>query len=83
MENKKNYKRKLSGTVISNKCNKTITVSVSKKIKHARYDKYVSISKKYYAHDEINSAKIGDVVTIIESKPISKLKRWELYRTEK
>ncbi|MBF0359658.1 MAG: 30S ribosomal protein S17 [Oligoflexia bacterium] len=82
MENTRSYKRKLNGTVVSDKCDKMIVVSVSRKIRHSRYDKYVSVSKKYYAHDEDNSAKVGDVVTIIESRPMSKLKRWKLYKAE-
>ncbi|MBA4274597.1 MAG: 30S ribosomal protein S17 [Alphaproteobacteria bacterium] len=69
-------KRILQGTVVSDKCDKTVTVKVERKIRHPLYNKIIRRSKKYAAHDETNSCKIGDVVRIIESKPISKSKRW-------
>ena len=69
-------KRLLEGLVVGDKGNKTVTVSVTRRIKHPIYKKVVTQSKKYYAHDEDNRSKIGDKVTIQESKPISKLKRW-------
>ena len=69
-------KRILSGTVVSSNNNKTITVKVTRRIKHKLYKKIISLSKKYHAHDEDNIYKVGDIVQIIESKPISKLKSW-------
>ena len=69
-------KRTLSGTVISSNSNKTIVVKVTRRIKHKLYKKIISRSKKYHAHDEKNEFKVGDIVSIIESKPISKLKSW-------
>lgn len=72
------YKRKLRGVVVSNKSDKTIVVKVERKFKHPIYSKFVTQSKKFHAHDGQNAAKEGDSVTIIESKPISKLKKWEL-----
>ena len=69
-------KKVLQGTVISNKQDKTITVLVERKIKHPMLKKIIKRSKKYSAHDEENKFKSGDKVKIIESKPISKLKRW-------
>ncbi len=69
-------KRVLQGTVVSDKCDKTVTVKVERKIRHPLYNKIIRRSKKYAAHDENNSCKIGDVVRIIESAPISKSKRW-------
>ena len=69
-------KRILSGTVVSSNSNKTIIVSVTRKVKHKLYKKIINRSKKYHAHDEDNKFKIGDKVSIIESKPISKLKSW-------
>ena len=69
-------KRILSGTVVSSKSDKTIVVKVTRRVKHKLYKKIISLSKKYYAHDEDNSFKIGDTVKIMESKPISKLKTW-------
>jgi len=69
-------KRILTGTVVSSNANKTIVVKVTRRVKHKLYKKIISQSKKYHAHDENNSFKIGDSVRIIESKPISKLKTW-------
>ena len=71
-------KRILSGVVISSNSNKTITVSVTRRIKHKLYKKIIRQSKKYHAHDEKNEFGIGDTVSIIESKPISKLKKWKV-----
>lgn len=70
--------RTFTGTVSSNKCDKTITVVVTTYKKHALYNKRVISSKKFTAHDELNQAKIGDVVTIVECRPISRLKRFRL-----
>ena len=69
-------KRILSGVVVSTASNKTISVDVTRRIKHKLYKKIIRQTKKYHAHDEDNQFKIGDNVSIIESKPISKLKRW-------
>ena len=71
-------KKVLKGKVTSSKNNKTIVVEVTRKFKHPFYAKVISRSKKYHAHDEKNKYKIGDVVKIIETKPISKLKTWEV-----
>ena len=72
-------KRTLKGTVVSAAGEKTIVVSVERRVKHPMYSKFVSRTKKYHAHDEKNVAAEGDVVTIIESRPHSKLKKWELF----
>jgi small subunit ribosomal protein S17 len=69
-------KRVLQGTVVSDKAAKTVTVKVERKIKHPLYNKIIRRSKKYAAHDETNACKIGDTVRIVESKPMSKTKRW-------
>ena len=69
-------KRILSGIVVSSNLNKTIVVNVTRRIKHKLYKKIIRRSKKYHVHDENNSFKIGDNVSIIESKPISKQKKW-------
>ena len=69
-------KRILSGTVVSSNSNKTIVVKVTRRVKHKLYKKIISRSKKYHAHDEQNTFKIGDEVKIAETKPISKLKTW-------
>ena len=71
-------KKVLKGKVTSSKNNKTIVVEVTRKFKHPFYAKVISRSKKYHAHDEKNKYKKGDLVKIIESKPISKLKTWQV-----
>ena len=70
--------RTVSGQVVSNKGNKTITVLVERKVKHPLYGKFVKRSTKLHAHDENNECQIGDTVTIKESRPISKTKTWNL-----
>ncbi len=69
-------KRVLSGTVVSSGSNKTIVVKVTRRVKHKLYKKIISRSKKYHAHDDKNEFKVGDIVSIIETRPISKLKTW-------
>lgn len=76
-ENSKTQKR-LTGIVVSNKMKKTITVLVERKIKHAVYGKYIIKSTKYHAHNEDNIVKIGDLVSIEQCRPVSKLKSWKL-----
>ena len=68
----------LTGTVVSDKMNKTAVVLLEKKVKHPKYGKYVKKSTKYKVHDQDNVCKIGDVVTITEVRPISKNKSWKL-----
>ena len=69
-------KRLLSGVVVSSNSNKTIIVEVTRRVRHKLYKKIIKRAKKYHAHDENNTFKKGDNVTIQESKPISKLKSW-------
>jgi len=69
-------KKILSGTVVSNKPNKTIIVKVTRQVKHPLYKKIIRKSKNYFAHDEENNFNIGDKVKIQESKPFSKKKTW-------
>jgi small subunit ribosomal protein S17 len=71
-------KKILKGKVTSSKSNKTIVVEVKRRFKHPFYEKVISRSKKYHAHDEKNKFKEGDDVEIIECKPISKKKTWEV-----
>jgi small subunit ribosomal protein S17 len=66
------------GVVVGNKADKSITVRVQRQIMHAKYGKIVRLSKKYCAHDEKNECSIGDTVKIMETRPISKTKRWRL-----
>ncbi len=71
-------KRVLQGVVVSDKTDKTIVVRVERRFKHPLYGKYVRASKKYHAHDEDNACKVGETVRIVECRPYSRLKRWEL-----
>ena len=74
-------KRKVKiGVVVSNKMQKTITVSVEKLVQHPKYKKYVHQVSKFKAHDEKNEAKIGDRVEIMETRPLSKNKTWRLLK---
>jgi small subunit ribosomal protein S17 len=66
------------GVVVSNKMNKTIVVSVVRQVSHAAYGKFVRRTKKFYAHDESSQCGVGDRVRIVETRPISKLKRWKV-----
>ena len=77
------FKRTLTGEVVSDKTTKTIVVKVERKTMHPKYNKFVTTSKKYHVHDEKERASVGQAVTIIESKPYSKLKRWELVSISK
>lgn len=70
--------RTITGTVVSNKMDKTIVVSVDTYKSHPKYHKKYKVTKKFYAHDENNACNIGEVVTILESRPLSKNKRWVL-----
>jgi small subunit ribosomal protein S17 len=71
-------KRTLSGKVVKDQNDKTIVVLVKRRYKHPFFGKVMTSSKKYHAHDEKNKFKVGDEVQIIESKPYSKMKRWEI-----
>jgi len=77
METRRLRKERI-GVVSSNKMDKTVTVSIKYKEKHPIYGKFVSKTKKYHAHDEKNDCNIGDTVKIMETRPLSKLKRWRL-----
>ena len=78
MENEKKRVRTVSGKVVSNKMDKSITVLTERRIKHPFYGKYMSKSWKLHAHDENNQCAIGDLVTIRECRPLSKTKSWTL-----
>lgn len=75
--------RELMGQVVSDKMNKTIVVQVERKVKHPLYGKYVRKFSKMYAHDEENVCRLGDVVLIKQSRPLSKTKRWVLVEVVK
>ncbi|ACB09729.1 MAG TPA: 30S ribosomal protein S17 [Thermotoga sp.] len=73
-------RKRLTGIVVSDKMDKTVVVAVEKLVQHTIYKKYVKRTKKYHAHDERNECKIGDVVEIEETRPLSKTKRWRVVR---
>ena len=79
----RNLRRSIQGVVVSNKNDKTIAVLVETHKKHAKYGKRVKYRKKYYAHDEKNEAKVGDVVTIMETRKLSATKRFRLVSIDK
>ena len=72
------HRKERKGFVLKDKMNKTIVVGVERTFRHATYGKVVKRMKKYHVHDEKNEAKAGDFVRIMETRPISKLKRWRL-----
>ncbi len=71
-------RKEQSGTVISNKMQSTVVVRVERLFSHPRYKKYIRRRKNFYAHDEKNRCKIGDTVRIVETRPLSKTKRWRV-----
>ena len=74
----RNLRKERIGVVFSNKMDKTITVAVKWKEKHPIYGKFVNKTKKFHAHDEQNDCRIGDTVRIMETRPLSKTKRWRV-----
>mgnify|MGYP005844328593 CR=1 FL=1 len=77
-EDNRGMRKLFTGKVVSDKMDKTIVVVVTRTVKHPLYDKYIRRSKKLHAHDERNDAKIGDTVEVIETRPLSRTKRWRL-----
>lgn len=77
-EVKRNNRKERIGVVVSNKMQKSIVVAVKRKIKHPIYGKFVNKTTKFYAHDENNACEVGDLVRIMETRPLSKIKRWRL-----
>jgi len=78
MEIKRNLRKERIGEVVSNKMNKSIVVAVKTKMKHPMYGKFVNKTSKFYAHDEENTCGVGDTVRIMETRPLSKTKKWRL-----
>lgn len=79
MENiSRNFRKERIGKVVSNKMTKSITVAVERRVKHPIYGKFMNRTTKFMAHDEANTAGIGDTVRIMETRPLSKNKRWRL-----
>lgn len=79
-EVRKSNKRSLTGMVVSDVCDKTIVVRVETLVQHPLYKKYIRRRKKFMAHDPENECRVGDKVQIIESRPLSKRKRWQLVK---
>ena len=77
-ETKRGTRKTRTGEVVSSGMNKTIVVQSVSRVPHAKFGKIVKVKKKFYAHDEENKAKTGDTVRIMETRPLSKLKRWRL-----
>lgn len=80
MENERNLRKTRTGTVVSDKMEKTIVVAVRDSVRHPLYKKIIKRTVKFKAHDENNEANIGDRVTIMETRPLSKDKRWRLLK---
>jgi small subunit ribosomal protein S17 len=78
MSEKKVIRRTLTGKVVSDKMDKTITVKIERQVKHPLYGKFIKRSTKVHAHDESNECKMGDTVTVVECRPLSKSKSWQL-----
>ncbi len=78
MEEARNLRKQKTGVVVSDKMDKTIAVMVERRLMHPIYGKFVKRSKKFFAHDEENTCKVGDKVRIMETRPLSKNKRWRL-----
>ena len=74
----RNLRKEKTGVVTSNKMNKSIVVAVMRKVKHPKYGKFVNKTSKFVAHDEKNECNIGDTVTIMETRPLSKTQNWRL-----
>ncbi|MEQ8470912.1 MAG: 30S ribosomal protein S17 [Marinoscillum sp.] len=74
----RNLRKERIGRVVSNKMQKTITIAVDRRMKHAMYGKFIRKTTKFTAHDENNDCNIGDTVKIMETRPLSKNKRWRL-----
>ncbi|MBM3287509.1 MAG: 30S ribosomal protein S17 [Candidatus Eisenbacteria bacterium] len=66
------------GTVVSSKMDKTVVIEQKRRMSHPIYKRYITLTKKYYAHDERNECHVGDIVRIMETRPLSKMKRWRV-----
>ena len=83
VDKNKSAKKQLTGEVTSSSMDKTAVIKVVRRFPHPVYKKFISKSKKYYANDPENKCSNGDIVTILESRPMSKLKRWSILKIEK
>jgi small subunit ribosomal protein S17 len=78
MEIKRNLRKERVGVITSSKMDKSVVVSVSRRVKHPKYGKFITFTKKFHAHDEENSCNPGDTVKIMETRPLSKTKMWRV-----
>lgn len=74
----RNLRKVKTGKVVSNKMDKSVVVTIERKMKHGKYGKFIKKSKRFVAHDENNECGVGDTVSIMETRPLSKTKRWRL-----
>jgi small subunit ribosomal protein S17 len=81
LNKERGIRRVVTGTVTSNKMDKTVVVTVTRRFRDRRFHKFINRRVKYHAHDEANGCQIGDVVEIVEARPYSKTKRWRVART--
>jgi small subunit ribosomal protein S17 len=82
-QDQRGSRRVIVGTITSSKMDKTVTVTVTRRVRDRRFHKFLTRRVKYHVHDEGNAGKVGDLVEIVESRPMSKTKRWRLLRTIK
>jgi small subunit ribosomal protein S17 len=80
-EEERGNRRTITGTVTSNKMDKTVVVTVIRRVRDRRFHKFITRRVKYKAHDEKNACEIGDLIEIVESRPMSRTKRWRVLRT--
>lgn len=78
MEQERGKRKVKTGRVVSNKMDKTVVVAVERTMRHPQYGKVVKRTKKLYAHNDLKPVQVGDLVTVVETRPISKLKRWRV-----
>ncbi len=74
----RNYRKERIGIVVSDSMDKSVVVSIERQLKHSKYGRTIRLKKRYIAHDESNDCKVGDKVKILETRPLSKLKRWRI-----
>lgn len=83
MELQERGKRKVkTGRVLSNKMNKTVVVAIERTLRHPKYGKVIKRKKKIYAHNDLKPLEVGELVTVVETRPLSKLKRWRVINAE-
>lgn len=82
-ETKRSHRKTRIGVVLSDKMQKTCVIGVERRVRHALYGKYITLTSKFMVHDEENQARVGDVVRVMETRPLSRRKRWRLVEVVK